>query len=408
MTGSPGSTPATPLATPPATPDRSWPFWPVVPLYPYGQRPTLRQEVIPNTLWTFDQLQGILYVVTPIRMTVVKLAAGGLLVYAPVAPTPECVALLNELVAVHGDVRYIILPTVSGIEHKVFVGPFARRYPMAQVFVSPHQWSWPLNLPLSWLGLPRGRTQVLPIDSQKAPFGDEFDYAILGPIQLGVGPFEEVAMLHRASGSLLITDAVISIPAAPPAIVQLDPYPLLYHSRNSAAEAVQDSPERRQTGWQRVAMFSLYFQPQALKIAGFVQSIRDCGSAPDRSRKAYFGWYPYDWQPDWEQSFAALCGGERLVVAPILQQLILNRDPQGVIEWSDRVAAWSFERVVCCHFAAPVAAGPAEFRQAFAFLEQHPQYPAQSPLPDPDFALLQAIDAGLGRTGITPPRQDRI
>jgi Domain of unknown function (DUF4336) len=406
MTGFPGSTPNTAITA--KSPDWHWPFWPAVPLYPYGQRRTLRHVVIPDTLWTFDQLQGILYVVTPIRMTVIKLAAGGLLVYAPVAPTPECVALLNELVALHGDVRYIILPTVSGIEHKIFVGPFARRYPSAQVFVSPHQWSWPLNLPLSWLGLPRGRTQVLPIDSQKAPFGDEFDYAILGPIGLGVGPFEEVALLHRATGSLLIADAVISIPVMPPAIVQLDPYPLLYHSRNSAAEAVTDTPEHRQTGWQRVTLFSLYFQPSALKIAGFVQSIRDCGKAPDRTRQAYFGWYPYNWQPDWQQSFAALCGQERLLVAPILQQLILNRDPKAVIEWSDRVAAWSFERIVPCHFAAPVVAGPAEFRQAFAFLEQHPKYPTQSPLPEPDFALLQAIDAGLGRARITPPRQDRV
>ncbi|MEL6139337.1 MAG: DUF4336 domain-containing protein, partial [Cyanobacteria bacterium J06628_6] len=58
----------------------AWPFWPVVPLYPYGQRRTLRQEVVKDTIWTFDQMQGTLYVVVPVRMTVVRLAAGGLLV----------------------------------------------------------------------------------------------------------------------------------------------------------------------------------------------------------------------------------------------------------------------------------------------------------------------------------------
>ena len=42
--------------------EQRWPFWPVVPLYPYGQRPTLRREVVKDTVWTFDQTQGIFYV----------------------------------------------------------------------------------------------------------------------------------------------------------------------------------------------------------------------------------------------------------------------------------------------------------------------------------------------------------
>ena len=53
--------------------DVSWRFWPIVPIYPYGQRRTIRKEVIKDTIWTFDQLQGIFYVVVPIRMTVIKL-----------------------------------------------------------------------------------------------------------------------------------------------------------------------------------------------------------------------------------------------------------------------------------------------------------------------------------------------
>ncbi|KPQ31344.1 MAG: protein of unknown function containing DUF4336 domain, partial [Phormidium sp. OSCR] len=64
----------------------SWNFWFTLPIYPYGQRRTLRREVVRDRLWTFDQLQGIFYVVVPIRMTVLKLDAGGLLVYAPIAP----------------------------------------------------------------------------------------------------------------------------------------------------------------------------------------------------------------------------------------------------------------------------------------------------------------------------------
>ena len=37
-------------------------------------------------VWCFEQLIGIYYVHVPIRMTVLRLEAGGLFVYAPVAP----------------------------------------------------------------------------------------------------------------------------------------------------------------------------------------------------------------------------------------------------------------------------------------------------------------------------------
>jgi Domain of unknown function (DUF4336) len=152
-------------------------------------------------------------------MTVVKLVGGGLLVYAPVAPTGECLELMDELIRVHGDVQYIILPTISGLEHKVFVGPFARAFPQAQVWVAPDQWSFPVNLPLGWLGLPQGRTQILPPDSGKTPFGDEFDYAILETIDLGPGQFAEVAFFHRQSRTLLVTDTIVSIPLEPSIII---------------------------------------------------------------------------------------------------------------------------------------------------------------------------------------------
>ena len=59
--------------------------------------------------------QGVLDVIVNIRMTVVQLKSGGLFVYAPIAPTVECLRLLRELDA---PVQYIVLPT-SAVEHKV-------------------------------------------------------------------------------------------------------------------------------------------------------------------------------------------------------------------------------------------------------------------------------------------------
>jgi hypothetical protein len=387
-----------------------WPFWPVVPLYPFGQRRTLCQEVVPNSVWTFDQVQGIFYVVVPIRMTAVKLESGGLLIYAPIAPTRECIRLVRELETIHGEVKYIILPTISGVEHKVFIGPFARHFPKAQVWVAPQQWSFPLNLPLSWLGFPAKRTQILPQDSCQTPLPDQFDYAILGPIQLGLGAFAEVALFDRRSHSLLITDTILSVPEEPPAIVQFDPYPLLFHARDNALEAISDHPANRRKGWQRIALFSFYFRPHALWVEPWGQVFRDALKASDRSRKAYYGLFPFRWKEGWERSFAALWGGGRPFVAPILQTLILNRAPQETLDWADRVARWPFKRILPCHLDSPINAPPAQFRRAFAFLEKHSGENAaqESLLPQEDFELLLKVNQGLSNRALMPLPKEKI
>ena len=392
------------LYDPPAK-DFAWSFWFTLPIYPFSQRQTIRTEIVESTVWTFDQLQGIFYVVVPIRMSVVKLDVGGLLVYAPVAPTPECIRLVNELVADYGDVKYIILPTTSGVEHKIFVGPFARCFRNAQVFVAPKQWSFPLNLPLSWLGLPANRTQVLPEDISQTPFANEFDYAILGSIELGLGRFTEVAFFHRKSRTLLVTDTIVSVTASPPAIVQLDAYPLLFHAKDQATDVVADTYANRCKGWQRMTLFALYFSPSDLEVPGWKVLFSNAFKAKDRSKKAYFGLFPFKWRQNWQRSFELL-RDRQLFVAPILQTLILNRAPTETIAWADIVASWNFERIIPCHFDSPIAAQPQQFRQAFAFLE--PGATSSYPLPQADFKFLKTLDVSLQKTGIVPPAADKL
>jgi len=382
----------------------AWPFWPVVPLYPYGQRPTLRTEVVEDSVWTFDQFQGIFYVVVPIRMTVVRLEPDGLLIYSPVAPTPQCIELVRELEARYGSVRYILLSTVTGIEHKVFVGPFARQFPQAQVYVTPNQWSFPLNLPLPWLGLPGERTQLLPQNSSLAPFANQVDYALLSPIQLGLGPFSETACFHRASRTLMVTDAVVSIPAEPPAVLQLDPFPLLFHAKDHPADPIVDTPANRRKGWQRIALFAFYFRPSTLEVATTREMLQEAQAASDRSRKNYFGLYPFRWQPGWQDSFQALHNQGQIVVAPILKTLIFNRGPAEVLTWARQVATWQFERIIPAHLEAPVAATPQPFLAAFEFLQSPSSSAiAYKNLADEDAQLLRDIDAALLKRGIARP-----
>lgn len=390
--------------------DWAWPFWFTLPLYPYSKRRTLCREIVENTIWSFEQLHGILYTVTPIRMTIVRLETGGLLVYAPIAPTRECLRQVRALVAEYGDVKYIILPTASGLEHKIFIGPFARCFRTAQVFVAPHQWSFPVNLPLGWLGFPSERTQILPAHSNDVPFADEFDYAVLD-INLGRGSFVEVALLHKPSRTLLVTDTMLAIEPEPPAIVQIDPYPLLFHARESAAEAMEDTDANRRKGWQRIALFAIYFRPAMLEPVQLKQAIREARTAPDRSRKAYFGLFPFRWREDWQRSFEALYANGRPFVAPVLQTLILPQAPQQVIQWANQVSAWDFCQIIPCHFDAPIPSTPSQFRQAFAFLEQ-PAVDERSSepftLPEADVAFIKNIETTLLNWGIATPPKEKV
>ena len=158
------------------TQDSQWPLWLALPVAPYSRRKTIRREVGPG-VWAFDQLIGIYYVHVPIRMTVVRLESGGLFVYAPVAPTKECLSLLQPLIDAHGPIRYIVLPSVA-VEHKVNAGPFARAFPDAEFYAVDQQYSFPVPLPSLFLGLPRW-TKPLPRSSEGlGMWGGELDHEV--------------------------------------------------------------------------------------------------------------------------------------------------------------------------------------------------------------------------------------
>ncbi|AIE72825.1 hypothetical protein D082_02960 [Synechocystis sp. PCC 6714] len=373
-----------------------------MPIYPYRQRRTLLREVVPDTIWVLEQVQGIFYVVVPIRMTVVRLNTGGLLIYSPIAPTEECVKLLGQLTAKYGPVKYIILPTISGLEHKANVAPLARRFPEATVYVAPGQWSFPLNLPLSWLGFPGDRTKVLPADSAETPFAGEFDYAYLGPLDLRLGKFGEVAFFHWPSHSLLVTDTLLVLSENPPSVLELDPTPLLFHARDNATDKVENTLVNRAKGWQRICLFSLYFQASTLEVPQWGQVWQEAQQVSDRRRENYFGLYPFRWRGDWQNTFQTLWGDGKVQVAPILQELILNREPETVWQWGEKITSWPIEKLIPCHFSAPVITNGEQILQAFSFLQK-----SSSPndlLPQEDRRILQRIDQFLVRWRITPPR----
>lgn len=122
------------------------------------------------------------------RMTVLRLA-GGLLVHSPVA-------LDTTLIAPLGDVRWVLAPNLL---HHLHVGPWLAAG--AAGFAAP--------------GLPEKRPD-LPftgvIEDSTHPFGDE-----VALLPLRCFPFaNEVALLHKPSRTLVLTDLVFNFPANAP------------------------------------------------------------------------------------------------------------------------------------------------------------------------------------------------
>ena len=46
---------------------KKWNWWPLFPLYPYGKKKTILKELIPDQIWSLEQIQGLYYVAVPIE-----------------------------------------------------------------------------------------------------------------------------------------------------------------------------------------------------------------------------------------------------------------------------------------------------------------------------------------------------
>uniref|UniRef100_A0A0E0L4K0 Uncharacterized protein n=1 Tax=Oryza punctata TaxID=4537 RepID=A0A0E0L4K0_ORYPU len=399
------------------------------PLGPFLNRRTIRSEAVKGRIWLFEQEQalGFSSVSTNTRMTVIKLNSGGLWVHAPIAPTKECiqasprsphapvsssdsasshvdtVQLLKELDA---PVEHIVLPTFA-YEHKVFFGPFTRKFPMAQIWVAPRQWSWPINLPLEFFGI--FRAKPLQDEDDDTPWAGEIEQKMLSSPEVGsvtvtnqfelcfiskwmhffyscvqwcdlvlsgIGPYVEVAFYHKPSRTLLVTDAVIFVPRQPPECISKES--LLGSAKNGLAvkilskgkevpdEPVVDNKLNRQKGWERMVLQVLFIGPSNLL------------------------------EPN--ASFAQM--SQKLIVSPIVKTLVFSKVPEKVRDWVDRIASdWPFRRIIPAHFAAPINASRSDFLAAFAFLDEF--LPERSPA-SPGLSLLFASLMGKAASYFPP------
>jgi hypothetical protein len=155
-------------------------------------------------------------------MTVLKLEQGGLFIYAPVAPTKECLGLLQPLIDAHGPVKFIVLPSVAP-EHKVLAGPFARKFPKAEFYTTDKQYAFPLNLPSTWLGFPAAPKLLPPSSAGLDLWGGELEHEVLTAKASKESIYQDAAFFHKPSRTVLLCDALIGISAEPPPILTSTP-----------------------------------------------------------------------------------------------------------------------------------------------------------------------------------------
>jgi hypothetical protein len=314
------------------------------------------RELVPNRVWCFEQLHGVWYVAVPIRMTVVKVE-GGLMLYAPLAATEEVIRGIHALENEHGPVLSIVLATSSGLEHKLPVPALCRAFPRAALWVSDRQWSFPLQLPSSWLGFPADRTKILFRDG--LPHPDQLSWIPLGPINLGLGTFHEVACLDHYSGSLLVTDALVSFSCEPPPIFALDPTPLLFHARERGAEALIDTPLQRVKGWKRILLFANFFQPGSVRVPHLSELLADVAQAEHRQPATHFGVFPFRWSGHWENEadllIANSAGDISFGLAPVLERLVFVRSKGPFLAWLGALSKLQDVRLLIpAHYDAPM------------------------------------------------------
>ena len=129
----------------------------------------------------------------PVRMTVVRLASGELWLHSPVRFSEALAGRLAEL----GPIRHLVAPNIA---HWTLIAGWQRQIPDALTWAAPN-----LNrrrqVRKSEIRIDRDLGRDTP------PWADDIEMIVVP----GIGGFREVAFLHRASRTLILTDLVQSL-----------------------------------------------------------------------------------------------------------------------------------------------------------------------------------------------------
>ena len=145
---------------------------------------------IADGLWVAEQPLRYLGVALTTRMTIVRLADGGLVVHSPIRLTEE----LRSAAASTGRVRFIIAPNRF---HHLFVPDWQQAYPDVQTFCAPGLETKSADLKFA---------AVLG-DDPPAAWANEMDQAFMKAFP----PLNEIVFFHRKTRTLIFTDLLFNI-----------------------------------------------------------------------------------------------------------------------------------------------------------------------------------------------------
>ncbi len=138
-----------------------------------------------ENLWVSEQPLKFMGLAVGARMTVIRLADGGLWVHSPLRLTPE----RRQAVEALGPVRFLVAPNKY---HHLFIGEWMAAYPQARSYAAP--------------GLPEKRKDL----SFHAVLSDQAPAEWAGQVELlpwrGAPMLNETVFFHRPSRTLIITD----------------------------------------------------------------------------------------------------------------------------------------------------------------------------------------------------------
>ena len=144
-------------------------------------------------LWTVSRSQRFYGVECGTRMTLARLAGGGLFVHCPVALDASTRAEVDAL----GEVRAVVAPSLF---HHLYVGEWMRAYPRATFWACPGLEK--KRADLAWTGVlgdePRPEWRE---DLDQAPLTARFEH--------------EVVFFHRATRTLVCADALLNLARHP-------------------------------------------------------------------------------------------------------------------------------------------------------------------------------------------------
>jgi hypothetical protein len=147
-------------------------------------------QPVATNLWVIDFPLRVVGLQLGTRMTVVRLASGGLWLHSPGPLQPELVTALSTL----GPVQALVAPNAM---HYLYLAQNVRSFPQAAIYVSP---ALPVKLKLPF------PYEVLG-NEPPALWRDEISQHLVG----GLPKLQEVVFFHHASRTLVLTDLAFHI-----------------------------------------------------------------------------------------------------------------------------------------------------------------------------------------------------